>query len=307
MKAIELSEYGKTLHVAERPEPQPGPGQVRVRVQAAAVNPIDGYIASGAFAGWSGHIALPVVLGFDAAGVVDAVGAGAPFETGQQVVVLAAWFERGEGTFAEQVVADAGCVAPAPSALDPVLAATVPLAGTTAQMGLDLLPDLSGRTVLVTGASGAVGGFAVQLAAAERASVVAVASPGDEERVRALGAAVVLTRQDDLIGAVRRAAPGGVDAALDAAPVGASLIGAVRDGGAFVTVMDSGVPAEERDVQVSKVSASAQPALLERLLAELGAGRLTTSVAAQLPLAEAADALALVGKGGLRGKVVLVP
>lgn len=307
MKVVEVGEYGETPRVAERPVPDVGPGQVRVRVQAASINPVDRFIASGGFAGWSQHIPLPVVLGFDAAGVVDAVGDGAPFAPGQPVAFMSAWFDRGTGTFAEYVVADVGWVAPVPAGVDPVQAATVPLAGTTARQALDLLPDLAGLHVLVTGASGAVGGFAVQLAEDAGARVTAVASSGDEGRVRALGADHVVPREGDVATAVRRHAPEGVDAVLDAAPVGPHLIAAVRDGGAFVTVLDTTVPAQERGVRVAKVSSAPDPAQLEQLLRALASGRLTTAVAAVIPFTEAADAFALSAKSGLRGKVVLVP
>jgi NADPH:quinone reductase-like Zn-dependent oxidoreductase len=159
----------------------------------------------------------------------------------------------------------------------------------------------------VTGASGAVGGFAVQLAAARGIPVVAVASYGDDERVRALGASEVLPRTEDLVAAVRRLAPDGIDAVLDAVPVGPQLIGAVRDGGTFVTVVDPAVPAAERGVRVAKVSVRPDAGQLAELLADLAAGRLATAVARRMPLTEAGTALKLAAGGGLRGKVVLVP
>jgi NADPH2:quinone reductase len=303
---MELDAFGAPLRAAERPEPQPGPGQVRIRVRAAMVNPADWLVAGGVLAAMTAHLPFPLVLGWDVAGEVDAVGAGAEYEIGRWVAAMSPWFDHGAGTFAEAVVLDAASVAPLPAGVDPVDAATVPLNGLTARQALDLLTLEPGQRLLVTGASGAVGGFAVQLAAARGVEVLAVASYGDEERVRGLGATEVLPRTDDPVTAVRGRAPDGVDAVLDAVPVGPQLIGAVRDGGSFVTVLDPAIPDAERGVRVAKVSVRPDPRQLAELLTDLAAGRLTTSVAQRLPLAEAGKALELAAGGGLRGKVVLV-
>lgn len=306
MYAMELDHFGGALRAVERPEPQPGPGQVRIRVRAATVNPVDWFNAAGALAAMASHIPFPLVLGWDAVGEIDAVGPGVEYRIGQQVAAMSPWFDRGAGTFAEAVVLDTASIAPLPAGVDPVDAATVPLNGLTARQALDLVAAGPGQRLLVTGASGAVGGFAVQLAAARGIEVVAVASFGDEERVRGLGATEVLPRTDDPVAAVRALAPTGVDAVLDAVPVGPQLIGAVRDGGSFVTVLDPGIPDAERGVRVAKVSVQPDPGQLAELLADLAAGRLTTAVAQRLPLTDAGKALELAAGGGLRGKVVLV-
>ena len=310
MLVMQLDGYGAALRAVEHPEPRPGPGQVRIRTAAATVNPVDWLTADGVLAALAPHLEPPFVLGWDVAGTVDAVGDGAPYAVGQAVAGMSPWFARGVGTFAEAVVLDADQVAPVPDGLDLAEAATVPLNGQTARQALDLADVRPGRTLLVTGASGAVGGFAVQLAAREGVEVVADASNGDEERVRSLGAAQVLPRTaapDELAAAVRRARPDGVDAVLDAVPVGPPLIAAVRDGGTFVTVLDPAVPAAERGVRVAKVSVSPDPRQLAALLADVEAGRLVSTVAKQFPLADAPEAFAVAARGGLRGKVVLVP
>ena len=307
MYAMELDRFGGTVQAAQRPDPQPGPGQVRVRVRAATVNPVDWLVAGGVLASMTGHLPFPLVLGWDAVGDVDAVGAGAGIPVGATVAALSPWFDRGVGTFADTVVLDATAVAPLPEGADPVEAATVPLNGLTARQALDLVAPRPGQRLLVTGASGGVGGFAVQLAAARGASVVAVASYGDEDRVRGLGATDVLPRGDDPVAAVRRLLPDGVDAVLDAVPVGPHLIGAVRDGGTFVTVLDPAIPVVERGIRVDKVSVRPDAGQLGELLAALAAGRLRTAVAHRLPLDEAGKALVLAAAGGLRGKVVLLP
>jgi NADPH:quinone reductase len=306
MRAIQLDKYGGLVRPVERPEPEPGPAQVRVRLHAATVNPVDWLTASGALAAMTPHLSPPFVLGWDAVGEIDAVGGDTAFTVGQQVAAMSLWFERGAGTWAESVVLDAAGIAPLPDGVDPVQAATIPLNGQTARQALDLVAPQAGQELLVTGASGAVGGFAVQLAAVRGVRVVAVASHGDEERVRALGAAEVLPRVDDLVAAVRAARPDGVDSVLDAVPVGPQLIGAVRDGGTFVTVLDPATPPTERGIRVDKVSCRPDAGQLAELLEALASGRLTTAVAQHVPLVDAAKALELATGGGLRGKIVLV-
>lgn len=306
MQVVELAAYGEPLQLVDRPQPEPGPGQVRVRVRAATVNPVDWLVAAGVLAQMTPHLSLPLVLGWDVVGDVVAVGEGVEFPEGQLVAAMLPWFATGEGAFAEAVVFDAGLAVPVPDGVDSVQAATVPLNGQTARQALDLLAPQPGQRVLVTGASGAVGGFVVQMAAGAGVRVVAVASVGDESRVRGLGAEQVLTRAGDVLALAREAAPDGFDGVLDAVPVGPQMIGAVRDGGAFVTVLDMTIPAAERGVRVEKVSASPKPEQLAELLQDLAAGRLVTSVAQQLPLADAGKALEVASGGGLRGKVVLV-
>lgn len=311
MYAMELDRFGGALQPVDRPEPQPGPGQVRVRVRAVTVNPVDRLVAEGVLGPMAAHLPFPLVLGWDVVGEIDALGdgagaSGAGYRVGQAVAGMSPWFDRGAGTFAEAVVLDTTSVAALPAGVDPVPAATVPLNGLTAAQALDLVAAEPGRRLLVTGASGAVGGFAVQLAAARGIEVVAVASHGDGSRVRGLGAAEVIGRTDDLVAAVRERYPDGVDAVLDAVPVGPQLIGAVRDGGSFVTVLDPAVPTAERGVRVAKVSVRPDAAQLAALLADLAGGRLRTAVARQLPLTEAGAALGPAATGGRRGKVVLV-
>ncbi|MGD9529462.1 NADP-dependent oxidoreductase [Pseudonocardia sp.] len=288
MKVIETGSYGgpDVLALADREEPVPGPGEVVVRVRAATVNPVDLATRAGAFAA---VLSPPFVLGWDLAGEVD----------GTRVAGMVPWFATDRGAYAEAVAVDREWVAPVPDGVAAVLAATVPLAGLTARQALATLPE--GGSLLVTGASGAVGGFAVQLAAQAGAEVYAVASAGDEEWVAGLGAAHVLGR-DALSGRLPV-----VDAVLDAAPAGPELISAVRDGGSFVAVTDPTTPVAERGVRVAKVSVTPDAAALGELLDAVAAGRLRTRVAATFPLADAAAAHRRLAAGGVRGKLVLVP
>jgi NADPH:quinone reductase len=309
MRVIEVREFGgpEVLVEVQRPEPEPGPGQVAVRVRAAGVNPADWLTRAGALAPLMTHLPLPVVLGWDLAGAVERDGGG--FTAGQRVAGMVPWFGTGAGTNAEVVLAEPGWLAPVPDGVDDVTAGALPLNGLTARQALDLTAVPAGGTLLVTGASGAVGGYAVQLAAAAGVEVLAVASTGDEEWVAGLGAKHVLARAGaaDLAAAARRLVAGGVDAVLDTAPVGPELIAAVRDGGAFTSVLDATTPAAERGVRVAKVGVVPDGAALRELLGAVAAGALRVRVAGTVPLAQAAAAHERAAAGGLRGKLVLVP
>lgn len=248
------------------------------------------------------------------------------FQVGQRVAGMIPWFlTRGApGAYAELVAADPAWLAPVPDGLDLVTAATVPLNGLTAHQALDLLglptsadstaatapaasadsaaaaPAASaGSTLLVTGASGAVGGFAAKLAVRRGLRVLAVASHGDEAWVGKLGVAEVLPRTSDL------AAVGPVPAVLDAVPVGEPAIAAVADGGVLVATRPVPVADPARRISQHVVLVRPDSGLLEALLRDVAAGLLRTRVAQTLPLAEAAQAHRLLEAGGLRGKVVL--
>ena len=258
MRALVVSEFGgpEVLRVADLPVPEPGPGQVRIRVQATAVHPVDLATRSGALAA-----RLPQrpyhALGWDLAGVVDAVGPSvAGCMEGDAVIGLSDWFETFTGTQVEYVVLDAAAIAPAPPGRTAEEAATLPLGGLTAAQALDALGLAPGRSLAVTGAAGAVGGFAVELAVHSGLSVYAVAGAEDEAFVTGLGA-VHVPRTDGPAGALRAAVPGGVDGLLDAAVQGTRVLGAVRDGGRFVALVGPATPAPERGIAVTPCACTA--------------------------------------------------
>ncbi len=293
--------YGgpEVLEVADVPEPVPAAGQVLVRVAAAAVNPVDLQTRSGDLAGL-----IPardvIGLGWDVAGTVGAVGPGvAGFAVGDRVAGLSDRLALPAKTHAEQVVLDADAVASLPVGADLVAAATLPLNALTAAQALDLV---RGETLLVTGAAGGVGGYAVELAARQGMRVVAAAGDGDEQVVRELGATHFVPRSAELGTAVRRLVPGGVDAVVDAASLGYAALDAVRGGGAYVAVL-GGAPLPLRGIRVSNVWIRADGARL----AELVASGLRTRVAGTLPLEEVAEAHRRLAGGGVRGRLVLVP
>ena len=238
----------EAVEVLEVPLPEPGPSEVRIKVAAAALNPADDAVRSWVFRPSEG--VEYTGLGFDVAGTVDAVGPGVALKVGTPVIAFDGPLLRPTKAQAEYLVTDLVSIAPAPEGMDLTLAATIPLNASTASQALDYLPLRPRYTLLVTGAAGAVGGYAVELARTQGVRIVAQGRPGDEEFLRGRGATWFVSRDEELSEAVRRFVPEGVDGVLDAAALGAPALAAVRDGGIFVSVSPGVVPAPERDVVV---------------------------------------------------------
>jgi len=194
--------------VENRPDPTPGPGEVRVRMRAVSLNPVDWKLCVGVAPWWS----EPMIVGVDGAGVVDALGEGVEgVASGDRVV----WHHNlsEQGVFADYAIAPVHVLARIPDAVSDEAAAALPCAGLTAYQGLVRKSHLgAGETVLIQGASGGTGGFALQIAKALHATTIALARPKDHDRVRTLGADHVLDyTAEDLHDQVRRIAPDGVD------------------------------------------------------------------------------------------------
>jgi NADPH:quinone reductase-like Zn-dependent oxidoreductase len=309
VRAVVFTRYGgpEVLDVAELQDPEPGLGEVRVRAFASTVNPSDVLFRSGAIApAIEGN--PPWIAGQEAAGVVDAAGEGTKFQVGDNVVVYTPFIPTGRGGHAQLVVRPEAAVAQAPRAATFAEAATLPMNGLTTLRALDLLGLKPGETLAVTGAAGAVGGYAVQLAAGAGVRTVAVVAPEDEQLVRDLGADMVVARGERFAEGIRALVPAGVDAAVDAALVGDSLFPAVRDGGTIAAVR--GVPPEEvpRGIQVVRVSVRDyylhQDKLVE-LVELVNGGRLSLRVAACFPPERAADAYRAMEAGGVRGRLIV--
>lgn len=312
MKAITIPRFGgpEVLRLADLPEPQPGPGEVRVRVAAATVNPTDIGLRAGAFGGQTAALPPPYVPGMELAGTVDAVGTGvADPHPGDRVLAIVQPRLRPQGgAQAELVVVPADSVAPIPAGISLVEAATLPMNGLTVRRALDLLALPAGATLAVTGAAGAVGGYAIQLGKIEGLRIVADAQPSDEGLVRGLGADIVVPRGAAVAEAIRAAVPDGVDALLDAAVQGAAVLPAVREGGQIAAVrrFDG---ATERGIRIHQVAVTEylhnRPAL-EELSRLAGSGRLTPRVAATFAPEQAAEAHRRLEAGGMRGRLVIV-
>jgi len=304
MRAVAVTALGgpEVLQVVDSPDPVAGPGQAVVRIRAACVQPADIGARVGRIPG--GPVPPPFLPGWDFAGDVLSVGDGVTeVFPGDRVVGMVPWFHtRGTpGAYAEMIAAGTDWLVPLPEGLDYARAATIGLNALTAVQALDMLRLPGPGTVLVTGASGGVGGFAVQLAARQGHRVVAVAAgEDDEEWVRGLGATEVLPRSADL------AAAGPVPAVFDAVPVGEPAAAAVSDGGTVIVTRPTPPVDPARRVRQEVVLISADQAGLRALVADVASGALRTRVAVTMPLAEAAAAHRLVEKGGLRGKVVLL-
>ncbi|MEV4348256.1 NADP-dependent oxidoreductase [Actinoplanes sp. NPDC049596] len=293
----------EVLQVTELPDPEPGPGQVVVRVRAVCVHPADVAATTGEIP--RGPDVPPFSPGWDIAGEVTSVGPDtADFGVGDRVVGMIPWYStRGvPGGYAQFVAADTDWLVRLPDELDFVSAATVPLNAQTAHQGLSLvslamLP--AGSSILVTGASGGVGGFATQLAVQSGYRVLAQASDSDDEWVQGLGAHEVVPRSADL------AAAGPVAAVFDAVPLGEAAAAAVEDRGIVVATRPTPPLVPARGVRQELQLIRHDRELLDDLVRQVAAGRLRTRVAATMPLTEAADAHRRVLAGGLHGKIVL--
>jgi NADPH:quinone reductase-like Zn-dependent oxidoreductase len=302
MKAIVLKEFGgpEVLHVVDVPTPEPAAGQIRVQVHAAGVNPFDGKIRSGSVQQYF-PTPLPAILGLELAGVVDALGEGVTdVAVGARVF---GWADRPAGSYAEYALSST--YAALPDGLDFTAAVTLPVAAETSQRSLALLHLQPGETLLIHGASGAVGEVATQLALQAGVTVIGTASPENQDRVRALGATAT-TYGPGLVERVRALAPQGVDAVLDTAGKGAlpDSIELVGSTDRIVTIADP----TSAQLGVTMTSSGDNNAVdLADLAARLVRGELTTTLSGTFPFSEAAKASEISDSGHAGGKVVLVP
>jgi NADPH:quinone reductase-like Zn-dependent oxidoreductase len=219
MRAIGIREFGgrDKLELLELPDPKVPPDAVKIRVRAAGVNPVDWKIREGRSEPRFPHV-FPVVLGWDAAGVVEDVGPGVDeVAPGDEVFAYCRKHFIGEGTYAEFVSVPVTFVARKPTTLSFEEAGAMPLAALTAYQALFFGAGLTaGETVLVYAAAGGVGSFAVQLALDAGADVIGVASEANREYVLGLGAYEVIDyTQGDVVAALRKFKPNGVDVVLD--------------------------------------------------------------------------------------------
>ncbi len=310
MRAVGVTEFGgpEVLRVVELPDPQAGPGEVRIRVHAAAVNPTDTGLRSGGRASQLRDIPPPYVPGMDAAGVLDQIGPGVDTNLRVGDHVMAIVVPHGShGAYAELLVVPAESVTRVPAGATDAEAATLPMNGLTTRQALDLLDLAPGQTLAVTGAAGAVGGYAVQLGKAEGLRIIADAAPEDEQLVKDLGADVVVPRGPEFAARVREVVPDGVDGLIDAALLNELVVPAVRDGGRIATVRGfTGEP--ERGITFHPVfvrNYAREHDKLDRLRQQAESGTVTLRVAKTLAADHAAEAHRTLEAGGTRGRLVL--
>jgi NADPH:quinone reductase len=305
MLVAEVAAFGgpDALAIAERPDPVAGPGQVLVRVRAANVNPTDVGVRDGSVVHRMPDVRLPVVPGWDLAGEVVATGEGVSgLQPGQRVTAMLYWpaLKGTMGAYAELVAIDADWVVPTPDVLDDPTAATIPLNALTADQALRIIDPAPGTTLLVTGASGAVGAFGAQFAVQRGLLVIAQAGRDDEDFVASLGVEEVLPRDADLT------AIDEIDNVLDAVPLGPVAATRMAPGG--TAVFTRGISGEAPDGQrYVVVLVKPDRAALQRVVADVADGLLATRVAQVLPLAEAGRAHELTERGGTKGKILLAP
>jgi NADPH:quinone reductase len=307
-RAIGITRPGgpEVLEVVDRPVRAPGEGEVRIRVAAAAVNPTDiGLRDAG-----GGDLEPPWTPGMDAAGTVESLGPGVDRLSEGQPVMAAVSPRRPEGgAQAELIVVPAASVVPIPDGATLDQAATLPMNGLTAMLGLDRLGLGPGDTLAVSGGAGLLGSYVIGLARERGLRVIADAKPEDEDLVRGFGADVVVPRSDDFAGAVRAVEPGGVAAVYDTALLNADAFGAIRDGGGLAVVR--GWHGDEPPRGITVVAVMVREVLertdwLQELRRLASSGRLVLRVAATYPPEEAAEAQRVMDAGGLRGRAVIV-
>ncbi len=309
MRAFVLPSFDEPPSLREDlPEPELGAGEVLVRIEWSSANPVDNGIASGAMHGRAVH-EFPVILGRDHAGIVEAVDpAVSRFAPGDQVYgfIRHANPNIHAGTWAELIALPEGeSIAPKPESLDLEAAGSTPLAGVTAMACIDALDLSGGETVLVIGANGGVGAFAVQLAVQAGAEVLAPGLPEDDEYLRDLGVSAVLDRDADVAASVRELKPDGVDALADLAS---------RDSGVFeahASALTEGgrasSPVGAAGEGAGRANVMAMPTVenLERLSRLIDEGAMKVPIQRRYELSEAGDALRDLASTHKQGKLAV--
>jgi NADPH2:quinone reductase len=300
MRAIVLTSFDgpDAVELADQPDPTPGDGEELVRIRAASMGLWDVNGARGAFASIGGSSDFPQIQGWDFAGEAG---------DGRRVLGFVAQPWMGTGTFAELIALPSALLAPLPDQLSFEQGCALPVCGLAARLLVDAAGVTEGDVVLVTGAAGMVGGFAVQLARARGARVVAAVRDRDADEARQLGAETIVSSGDDLEVEVRGQWQDGVDACLDTVGLGSTGVVCVRDGGAFVTSIPTAVPDGARSIAPQAVQVQPDAAATADLAERAAAGELTVRIAETLPLERFADGYARLEHGGLRGKIVLTP
>jgi NADPH:quinone reductase len=295
----------EVLQVFEREVLEPGAGEVRIAVRAAAVNPTDTLLRTRGI-----DSEPPWVPGMDAAGTVESVGEGVDrLAVGDRVMAAVRPVAPHGGAQSELVVVPAASVVPIPDGASFEQAATLPMNGLTAMLGLEMLNLQPGQTLAFSGSAGVVASYAIALAKQRGLHVIADAQPDDEALVRGFGADVVLPRSEEYLAAVREAVPGGVDGFFDGALLNQLALPAIRDGGGIAVLRGWHGPEPERGIAVHDVGVRTvieRTEWLDELRRLASEGVLQLRVASTHPPEEIAHAHHLTTAGGIRGRAVIV-
>ncbi|MDQ2853616.1 MAG: NADP-dependent oxidoreductase [Chloroflexota bacterium] len=312
MRAFAVDEFGATGSIHQIPIPEPGEGEVLITVHAAGVNAIDPWYVAGAMKDYQEH-RFPLVAGLDLAGVVDRVGAGVDrFAIGDALYGIAVKPFVGEGTFAEYAVSGVDSLAPKPESLDFAQAAAVPTAGLTALANVETADPQPGQVIVLVGATGGVGSFVTQLAAARGARVVAVGAVSGADQARGYGAAETIDYAvGDVAAALRSRYPNGVDTLIsthgDLEAVTA-IARALRPGGLVVSPAfrpDAAAAVLEPLGLAFKAANRLPPSRLPELTALIDGGQLRVPPITTYPLEGTDAALVEMATGHVHGKLVI--
>lgn len=312
MQAIAIQKYGgpEVLESLDLPQPKISPSQVLVRLRAAGVNPVDFKIRQGLLAERLPS-EFPIVLGWDGAGEIEAVGAKVQgFQPGDRIMTYARKDKIHEGTYATFVALEPKHLAPMPRNLSFPEAAVVPLATLTAYQALfESLQLKSGESLLLPGASGGVGGYALQLAVHAGARVVALASKSKHERLKQWGAQAVLDYHDSgYEAALRDAVPEGFEALFDTVGGATQLALAafLKPGGKLTSILAL-QEALDQDYQVKSDYVFVRPdsEQLGKISRMIEAETLKLPPVQTMPLTQAAEAHKLLEQGKVNGKLAL--
>jgi NADPH2:quinone reductase len=307
MKAVTLDTFDTPPRLRDDlPAPSPAPTEVLVRVHASSVNPADNSIAAGILKQMGVEYEFPVILGRDYAGVVEQIGPEVTrYAVGDEVFgfLLHANPTVHDGSWAELIAVPQDMfIGQAPHGVDLATAGVAPVAGIAAMTAIDALGLSDGDTLLIVGATGGVGSFAVQLAARTGATVVAPALPEDEAYLRELGVSELLPRRGNLAATAAERHPDGFDAVLDlvnyAPGVPATL---VKDGGRVASPTGAAGEGPGRTM----VMAAPTRENLERLAHLLADGILRVPVQASYELPQAPDALSALATTHTQGKLAI--
>jgi NADPH:quinone reductase-like Zn-dependent oxidoreductase len=312
MRAIAVSKFGAAPEMMDLPKPTPGAGEILVHLGAASVNPYDWKLVNGILEGVMPHV-FPLILGVDGAGVLEAVGAGVKrFAVDDSVFGQFLHAPVGIGTYAEYAVApESLAIAQRPRGMYNDQAAAVPTAGMTALTAMDALGLAKGQSLLIIGAAGGVGSFAVQIGSDAGILTLAAARPSHRDFLHKLGASRFLdSTASTLAEDVRIAYPEGVDALLDLAQTGdafAATAGLVRKGGVAASTLGAATDAvvAPRGLRGININLAPKPELLDRLSAMYSTGRLRIPLEQKVLLANVPEAVDRLRGNGNRGKTAI--